>query len=110
MSIENMKRLVEDTTQKTVTIGYLDTDDSFSIFPTVGSQTLHRFMDGSRDVQLTYQLAMKSKNQQDLYKTLLLTAKQLSDYVTNTPVIEEQSETGYYIFTLDLEEVEFWQD
>ena len=110
MSIETVKKLVEDTTQKTVTIGYLDTDDSFSIFPTVGSETLHRFMDNSRDVKLTYQLAMKSKNQQELYKTLLTTAKQLSEYVTNTPVIEEQSETGYYIFTLDLEEIEYWQD
>lgn len=100
-------------------IGYLNpVDEDFCVFPLPGSRVIGGFMDGSKEQELNYEFAMKSKDLQKLNATLWLVQNELEQLstltskndsfsfewieITNKPYINQLDEKGIYIFLLDI--------
>ena len=99
-------------------LGYLKPEESFVVYPLPGSKVVRQFYDGVKDMQLNFEFAMKSKDQQKIHQTLwsvqtfleeleeLSSADGSFDFdgitVTNKPFITNLDDTGYYIFNLDV--------
>jgi len=100
-------------------IGYLGEEESFVIYPMPGSRTVQEYMDGSKDLQLNYEFAMKSKSQKKIHDTLWLVQSELESLeelesqdgsfefdeliITNKPFINRINEQGWYVFLLDVQ-------
>ncbi|MGK0551051.1 minor capsid protein [Enterococcus faecalis] len=59
--------------------GYLGTEESLVIYPLPGSAATREYMDGAKDINLNYEIAMKSKDEKKLEGALWL----ISDYLDN---------------------------
>ena len=97
--------------------GYLSTVESLVIYPLPGSTTSQTYMNGARDVNLNYEIAMKSKDGSLLEMVLWTIADFLEDIkrieskddsftfnylnITSKPFIDESEETGWLVFLLD---------
>lgn len=100
-------------------IGYLDTSESFVVYPLPGSKTVTEYMDGTKDQQLNFEFAMKSKSQSKIHATLWLVQNILDDLdelesqdnsfefnnliITNKPFINNADGQGFFTFLLDIQ-------
>jgi len=100
-------------------IGYLGTDESFVVYPLPGSRTVTEYMDGTKDQQLNFEFAMKSKQQSKIHTTLWLVQNVLDDLevlesndnsfefdnliITNKPFINNADDQGFFTFLLDIQ-------
>ena len=98
-------------------IGYLGTDESLVIYPLPGSATTKEYMDGAKDVDMNYEIAMKSKDGDKLQQVLWLISEHLDKVksvisqddsftfnkltITSKPFINEYNEQGWLVFLLD---------
>src|SRR5690625_46410 len=73
-------------------MGYLGTDESLVIYPLPGSRVIAEYMDGTKDWQMNYEVAMKSKLQSKIHATLWMIQNELE-------VLEElESKDGSFQF------------
>lgn len=100
-------------------IGYLDTSESFVVYPLPGSRTVTEYMDGTKDQQLNFEFAMKSRSQSKIHATLWLVQNVLDDLeelesddnsfefnnliITNKPFINNADDQGFFTFLLDIQ-------
>ena len=100
-------------------MGYLETGESFCVYPLPGSKVIREYFDGMKDQQLNFEFAMKSNDQQKITNTLWLVQNHLEELseltssdgsfdfeqviVTNKPFINQLDEKGEYIFILDVQ-------
>ena len=98
-------------------IGYLGTDESLVIYPLPGSATTKEYMDGAKDVDMNYEIAMKSKDGDKLQQVLWLISEHLDKVksvisqddsftfnkltITSKPFINQFDEQGWLVFLLD---------
>src|SRR5690625_184739 len=99
--------------------GYLQADESLGIYPIPGSQDVRVYMDGTKDVRLVYEIAMKSRIQGRIHNTLWLIQNELDNLqelkshddsfkfdsitITNKPFINQADEQGFFIFLLNIQ-------
>ncbi|WP_342515492.1 minor capsid protein [Sutcliffiella sp. FSL R7-0096] len=99
--------------------GFLGAEESFVVYPLPGSRTVQEYMDGTKDQQLNYEFAMKSKGHKILNDTLWLVQNELELLtelgshngsfeleelvVTNKPFINQIDNQGWYIFLLNIQ-------
>src|SRR5699024_3713530 len=99
--------------------GYLGADESLGVYPIPGSRDIAVYMDGTKDVQLNYEIAMKSKIQGRIHGTLWLIQNELDNLnslesldgsfkfidlgITNKPYINEADEQGWFVFLLNIQ-------
>lgn len=100
-------------------LGYLDTGESFVMYPLPGSRVIDEFMDGTTDQQLNFEVAMKSKSQSKTHDVLwevqsrleLMNDLQSDDgsfdfhklEITNKPFINQLDNQNWYVFLLDFQ-------
>jgi len=100
-------------------LGYLKEDESLVLFPSPGSRIIQEYMDGEKEAQMNYTIAMKSKKQGLIHGTLWIIQNELerlgdikSDNgsfefnsldVTNKPFITDADEQGWHVFMLDIQ-------
>lgn len=100
-------------------IGYLGTSEALVIYPLPGSRTIAEYMDGTKDVALNFEIAMKSKRQDVIHNTLWLLHNSLENIetlesgddsfqfdeivITNKPFINQLDDQGWFIFLLDIQ-------
>lgn len=98
--------------------GYLSDKETLVIYSMPGSKTTQLYMDGTKDVNLNYEIAMKSKDGQSIENTLW----NIQDYIenileinskdnsfefneiniTNKPFISDADTQGWFVFLLDV--------
>lgn len=99
-------------------MGYLDTDESFVVFPLPGSKEINRFMDGTSEQQLNFEFAMQSKSQSKIHAALWMVQNKLEGLkkldsqdnsfefeeliITNKPFVNQIDEQGWFVFLLDV--------
>ena len=99
--------------------GYLQADESLGIYPIPGSQDVRVYMDGTKDVRLMYEIAMKSRIQGRIHSTLWLIQNELDNLkelesndgsfnfnsitITNKPFINQADEQGWFVFLLNIQ-------
>lgn len=99
-------------------IGYLQPTESFCVYPLAGGKVVREFFDGEKDQRLNFEFAMKSQDQQKISNTLWLVQSYLEELsslasddgsfsfrdisITNKPFINQLSDTGFYVFALDI--------
>lgn len=99
--------------------GYLGANESLGVYPIPGSQDIAVYMDGTKDVRLMYEIAMKSKIQGRIHSTLWLIQNELDSLqelkshdnsfkfisinITNKPFINQADEQGWFVFLLNIE-------
>lgn len=104
---------------ETCRMGYLGAEESLVIYPMPGSRTITEFMDGTKEQQLNFEIAMKSKLQSKLHSTLWLIQTELEALdslesqdgsfgfeellITNKPFINQIDEQGWFVFLLDIQ-------
>ena len=104
---------------ETCRMGYLGAEESLVIYPMPGSRTITEFMDGTKEQQLNFEIAMKSKLQSKLHNTLWLIQTELEALdslesqdgsfgfeellITNKPFINQIDEQGWFVFLLDIQ-------
>lgn len=100
-------------------LGYLGTGESLVMYPLPGSQTVTAYMDGTKDQQLNYEIAMKSKQQSSINSTLWLIQNELEHLekvessnnsfhfeeliITNKPFINQVDDQGSFVFLLNVQ-------
>lgn len=100
-------------------LGYLGTEESLVIYPLPGSNVIATYMDGVRDENLNYEMAMKSKDQEKISNTLWLVARTLEETkvinskdnsfkfeglrITNLPFVNNADEQGWFTFLLNVQ-------
>ncbi|EON3036598.1 minor capsid protein [Enterococcus faecium] len=99
--------------------GYLSAEESLVIYPLPGGQSLVEYYDGIKDVQLNFEIAMKSKDGSKVEQTLWLISDMLErveditssnksfEYddltITSKPFINDADEQGWFVFLLDFQ-------
>ncbi|MCM3110683.1 minor capsid protein [Lederbergia lenta] len=99
--------------------GYLGTGESFVVYPLPGSRTVQEYMDGTKDQQLNFEFAMKSKQQSKINPTLWLVQNELEKLeelesednsfefeqliITSKPFINQIDDQGWFVFLLDVQ-------
>ncbi|MCT1904117.1 minor capsid protein [Oceanobacillus sojae] len=99
--------------------GYLKTDESFVVYPIPGSRVTQEFHDGTKDQQLNYEFAMKSKIPGNIHNTLWVVQNALEEIeniesnngsfkfdeliITNKPFINQSDSQGWFVFLLDIQ-------
>ncbi|WP_203334358.1 phage tail terminator protein [Planococcus beigongshangi] len=100
-------------------LGYLGAGDSLVLYPLPGSKTVTEYMDGTKDQQLNYEIAMRSKLQSKINGTLWMIQNELANLaeiesqnnsfefeeliITNMPFINQADDQGWYVFLLDVQ-------
>lgn len=98
--------------------GYLSDKESLVIYPQAGSSVTQTYMDGVRDINLNYEIAMKSQDGQKISDTLwtiqnyleLLESVTSTDNsfefndlrITNKPYINYTDDKGWFVFLLNI--------
>ncbi|MFL2124066.1 minor capsid protein [Marinilactibacillus psychrotolerans] len=72
--------------------GYLGIDETLVIYGLPGSRVVREYMDGEKELELNYEIAMKSQNGQKIENTLWM----ISDYLDSVKAI--QSNDGSFEF------------
>lgn len=97
--------------------GYLGVSESLVIYSSAGSTAIREYMDGAKDVNMNYEIAMKSKDGDKLQQVLWLISEHLDKVksvisqddsftfnkltITSKPFINEYNEQGWLVFLLD---------
>lgn len=100
-------------------LGYLGAAESLVLYPLPGGKVVQQFMDGSSDQQLNYEVAMKSKSQNNINSTLWVIQNELEKLkvldsqngsfifdeliITNKPFINQIDNQGWFVFLLDVQ-------
>lgn len=100
-------------------LGYLGTEESLVLYPLPGSNVISTYMDGSKDENINYEIAMKSKSQSKINSTLWLIARDLEKAnnieskdnsfefqglrITNFPFVNDANEQGWFTFLLNVQ-------
>ena len=100
-------------------LGYLGTEESLVIYPLPGSNVIATYMDGTKDENLNYEIAMRSKDQEKISNTLWLVARTLEETkvinskdnsfkfeglrITNLPFVNNADEQGWFTFLLNVQ-------
>lgn len=100
------------------TLDYLDALESLVLYPLPGGKVDNVYMDGSRDVTLIFEFAVKSTDQQKACECLWEINKALSEFdlalpsqngsylfnnlATTQPSLNEKDGQGYYIYLQDI--------
>lgn len=100
-------------------LGYLGADESLVLYSLPGSKTVTEYMDGTKDRQLNYEIAMKSKKQSSINSTLWVVQDALENLaeiesltnsfkfeeliITNAPFINQADEQGWFVFLLNVQ-------
>ncbi len=100
-------------------LGYVDSDESFVMYPLPGSRVIDEFMDGTTDQRLNFEIAMKSEYQSKIHEVLWEVQNKLElmndleshdgsfDFhnleITNKPFINQIDDQGWYVFLLDIQ-------
>ncbi len=98
--------------------GYLSDKETLVVYPSPGSRVTQQYMDGNKDVNLNYQIAMKSKDGelinntlwiiQNYLETLLVITSNDNSFdfnglvIANKPFISEADDQGWFVFLLDI--------
>lgn len=98
--------------------GYLMAGESLGAYPIPGSTDERVYMDGTKDIRLMIEIAMRSNTQKTIHDTLWLIQNELDNLtelesnddnfifkgitITNKPFINEANEQGWYIFLLNI--------
>lgn len=117
--IERIKEKVNEQTVLPVEmqIGYLDAVESLVIYSLAGSTTTQEYMDGAKDVNVNYEVAMKSKDGALAEKALWQISETLDSLneitsednsyifnklrVTSKPFINYFDDQGWFVFLLN---------
>lgn len=117
--IERIKDSVNSIDELPVKIrsGYLGTSESLVIYSLPGSTATKEYMDGAKDVNMNYEIAMKSKDGDKLEQVLWLISEHLDKIknvisqddsftfnklnITSKPFINQFDEQGWLVFLLD---------
>ena len=99
-------------------LDFLSELDSLVLYPLPGGKVERVYMDGSRDVSLIFEIAVKVKNQVTASECLWEINKALSEFdlslpsqnnsyifnnlTTTQPSLNERDEQGYYIYLQDI--------
>lgn len=97
--------------------GYLIVSESLVIYSSAGSTAIKEYMDGAKDVNMNYEIAMKSKDGDKLQQVLWLISEHLDKVksvisqddsftfnkltITSKPFINQYDEQGWLVFLLD---------
>ncbi|PLS36793.1 capsid protein [Carnobacterium maltaromaticum] len=97
--------------------GYLGVSESLVIYSSAGSTAIKEYMDGAKDVNMNYEIAMKSKDGDKLQQVLWLISEHLDKLksvisqddsftfnkltITSNPFINQYDEQGWLVFLLD---------
>lgn len=97
--------------------GYLGVSESLVIYSSAGSTAIREYMDGAKDVNMNYEIAMKSKDGDKLQQVLWLISEHLDKVksvisqddsftfnkltITSKPFINQFDEQGWLVFLLD---------
>ena len=100
------------------TLDYLDALESLVLYPLPGGKVDNVYMDGSRDVTLIFELAVKSTDQKKASECLWEINKALSEFdldlpsqngsylfnnlTTTQPSLNEKDGQGHYIYLQDI--------
>lgn len=98
--------------------GYLGERESFVVYPLPGSKDIQVYMDGTKDSDLIFEIAMKSKNGDQLEQTLWKIQDQLDQLeilesktnsfdfgkltINNKPYVNSADDQGWLVFVLDI--------
>lgn len=98
--------------------GYLGTSETLVVYPMPGSKVTQLYMDGTKDIDLNYEIAMKSEDGQKISDTLWLIQNYLENLleiesddssfefngleITNKPFISDADTKGWFVFLLDV--------
>lgn len=98
--------------------GYLGTSETLVVYPMPGSKVTQLYMDGTKDIDLNYEIAMKSEDGQKISDTLWLIQNYLENLleiesddnsfefngleITNKPFISDADTKGWFVFLLDI--------
>ncbi|WP_413524218.1 minor capsid protein [Carnobacterium divergens] len=117
--IERIKDSVNSIDELPVKIrsGYLGTSESLVIYSLPGSTATKEYMDGAKDVNMNYEIAMKSKDGDKLEQVLWLISEHLDKIknvisqddsftfnklnIISKPFINQFDEQGWLVFLLD---------
>lgn len=117
--IERIKDSVNSIDELPVKIrsGYLGTSESLVIYSLPGSTATKEYMDGAKDINMNYEIAMKSKDGDKLQQVLWLISEHLDKIksvisqddsftfnklnITSKPFINQFDEQGWLVFLLD---------
>ena len=99
-------------------LDFLDEKEGLVLYPLPGGQVKKEYMDGSKDVNLIFEIAIKTKDQQKASECLWEINKELSEfdldlpskndsYIFNdltvtAPTLNERDGQGYYIYLQDI--------
>lgn len=99
--------------------GYLSEKESLVLYPLPGGRVLQMYYDGSKNQQLNFEIAMKSKEGNKIEQTLWMIADYLEDIeeiesedhsfefdslsIANKPYVSEADEKGWFVFLLDVQ-------
>lgn len=100
-------------------LGYLKPTESLVLYPLPGSKVVSQTYDGEKDQELNYEFAMKSKNQEQIQRSLWLIQTHLEELselessdgsfdfwkieIANKPYINSEDNQDYFIFVLDVQ-------
>lgn len=117
--IERLKEKVNKQTDLPIDlqIGYLDSDESLVIYSLAGSTVTQEYMDGAKDINVNYEVAMKSKDGSLAERTLWEISETLDKLkeveskdnsfifnrlrVTSKPFVNYFDEQGWFVFLLN---------
>lgn len=118
-----MDRLIDEVNANRLPLkmrsGYLSDNESLCTYPLPGSSVTQLYMDGTKDMDMNYEIAMKSKDPSKINTTLWLIQDVLENLqsveskddsfsfnglnITSKPFINEQDEQGWFVFLLDIQ-------
>lgn len=98
--------------------GYLSAKEGISVYPLPGGRVVIEDMAGNKDVELPFEIAVKSKRQEIANDTLWLINDELSDFNLNIPsqndsyefsslevekpFLQDMDEQGFFVYMLDV--------
>lgn len=98
--------------------GYLGDNESFVVFPLPASRVTQEYYDGTKDMDLNFEFAMKSKDGEKLNSTLWTVQNEIEKIadleshdgsftfdkieIANKPYMNQINEQGWIVFLLDI--------
>lgn len=98
--------------------GYLGDKESFVIYPLPASRVTQEYFDGTKDMDLNFELAMKSQDAEKINNTLWTVQNEIETIaelesnddsftfdrieIANKPYINQINEKGWIVFLLDI--------
>ncbi|MTD30160.1 minor capsid protein [Planomicrobium sp. YIM 101495] len=103
----------------TCVLGYLGVAESLVLYPLPGSRTVIEYMDGTKDQQLNYEIAMKSKSSNKINSALWMIQNELEQLekiesqnnsfqfegivITSKPFINQIDDQDWFVFLLNVQ-------